>query len=86
MFTREQLLAAERREDLVKFAKANDKTLKKQLRRLRYEEELYLLQAEMVRLQQWVARKGMRVAIIFEGRDAAGKGGSIKRFSSGPAA
>ncbi len=54
--------------------------LNKQLRHLRYEEELRLLQTELVTLQQWIAKKKMRVAVIFEGRDAAGKGGSIKRF------
>ncbi|MEM7105829.1 MAG: polyphosphate kinase 2 [Bacteroidota bacterium] len=54
--------------------------LNRQLRYIRYEEELRHLQAELVNLQQWIARKKMRVAIIFEGRDAAGKGGSIKRF------
>ncbi|MFT5131191.1 MAG: polyphosphate kinase 2 [Rhodothermales bacterium] len=47
---------------------------------MRYEEELSLLQEQMVNLQQWIARHKMRVAVIFEGRDAAGKGGAIKRF------
>ncbi len=51
------------------------------MQKLRYEEELRLLQTELVNLQQWVARKKLRVAILFEGRDAAGKGGSIKRFT-----
>jgi len=41
---------------------------------------LHELQSELVNLQKWVARNKMRVAIIFEGRDAAGKGGAIKRF------
>ncbi len=46
-----------------------------------YEEELYKLQVELVKLQRWVSKNKMRVAIIFEGRDAAGKGGNIRRFS-----
>ena len=46
-----------------------------------YEEEMQLLQVELVRFQAWVKESGARVAILFEGRDAAGKGGSIKAFS-----
>ncbi|BFO67445.1 polyphosphate kinase 2 [Chryseobacterium sp. KCF3-3] len=46
-----------------------------------YEEELRLLQAELVNLQNWIKETGKKVAIIFEGRDASGKGGTIKRFA-----
>jgi len=46
-----------------------------------YEEELTRLQEELVKLQYWVKEKGLRVAVIFEGRDAAGKGGVIKRIT-----
>ena len=46
-----------------------------------YHEELAKLQLELVKLQYWVKHKGLRVAIIFEGRDAAGKGGIIKRLT-----
>lgn len=46
-----------------------------------YEAELFRLQAELVKLQQWVRHTGARVVVIFEGRDAAGKGGTIKRIS-----
>ncbi len=49
--------------------------------RLFYEKELRLLQMELVKLQQWVFKHKKRVAIIFEGRDAAGKGGNIRRFT-----
>jgi polyphosphate kinase 2 len=45
-----------------------------------YEKELIKLQGELVDLQQWVAKHNKRVAIIFEGRDAAGKGSTIRRF------
>lgn len=48
--------------------------------RKEYDERLYLLQIELVKLQAWVKDSGARIAIIFEGRDAAGKGGTIKRF------
>ena len=47
---------------------------------LQYEQELLKLQAELVNLQQWVAKHKKRVCIIFEGRDAAGKGSTIRRF------
>jgi len=45
-----------------------------------YEKELYRLQVEMVKLQEWIKETGERVVVIFEGRDAAGKGGVIKRI------
>jgi len=45
-----------------------------------YEKELAALQVELVKLQEWVKYKGLKVVVIFEGRDAAGKGGVIKRI------
>ena len=48
------------------------------MKRKVYEKELKKLQADLVRLQEWVKHKGLRVIIVFEGRDAAGKGGTIK--------
>jgi polyphosphate kinase 2 len=47
-----------------------------------YEKELFRLQAELVKVQEWVRTEGRRLAIIFEGRDAAGKGSTIKRVST----
>lgn len=47
---------------------------------LQYEKELTNLQIELVKLQRWVQETKQRVAILFEGRDAAGKGGAIRRF------
>ena len=47
---------------------------------LAYEKQLRDLQIELVKLQQWVLKENKRVAVIFEGRDAAGKGGNIRRF------
>jgi polyphosphate kinase 2 len=46
-----------------------------------YERELAALQVELVKLQEWVKNKGLRVVVVFEGRDAAGKGGVIKRIT-----
>ena len=46
-----------------------------------YEAELATLQVELVKLQTWIQQQGLRVVIIFEGRDAAGKGGTIKRIT-----
>lgn len=50
------------------------------MRRSTYEAQKYQLQVEMLKLQAWVKETGQRVVVIFEGRDAAGKGGAIKRF------
>ena len=50
------------------------------LRRSTYEKHKFKLQVELLKLQSWVKETGARVVIIFEGRDAAGKGGTIKRF------
>jgi len=47
----------------------------------KYVEELAYLQQELIKLQEWVRIKGMRVCVLFEGRDAAGKGGVIKRIT-----
>jgi len=46
-----------------------------------YEKELYRLQGELVKMQEWLRSSGSRLVVIFEGRDAAGKGGTIKRVS-----
>lgn len=50
------------------------------LGRKRYEKEKYKLQIELAKLQEWVTENNKRIAIVFEGRDAAGKGSTIKRF------
>ncbi len=49
--------------------------------RLRYFKELFRLQGELVKLQDWVVQQGLKVVVLFEGRDAAGKGGAIKRIT-----
>ena len=50
------------------------------LRRSTYEKEKFRLQVELLKLQAWAKETGQRIVILFEGRDAAGKGGTIKRF------
>jgi polyphosphate kinase 2 len=54
---------------------------KAKMKRKQYEKEVRKLQTELCRLQEWVRLKGLRVMVIFEGRDAAGKGGTIKAIT-----
>lgn len=51
------------------------------LKRQEFEKQLAKLQVELVKLQEWVRHKGLKIVVIFEGRDAAGKGGAIKRIT-----
>src|SRR5262245_25121407 len=53
----------------------------RKMKRKKYEKELMKLQVELCRLQEWVVHAGLRVIVLFEGRDAAGKGGTIKAIS-----
>jgi polyphosphate kinase len=62
-------------------AKKNTSDDSKSLKRKKYEKELRCLQAELCRLQDWVKYKGLRVIVVFEGRDAAGKGGTIRAMT-----
>jgi polyphosphate kinase 2 len=55
--------------------------LRKPPKKYDYVEELAYLQQELIKLQEWVRMKGLRVCVLFEGRDAAGKGGVIKRIT-----
>jgi polyphosphate kinase 2 len=61
--------------------RAAEKTKVESLKRKPYEKELRKLQAELCHLQEWVKAKGLRVIVVFEGRDAAGKGGTIKAIT-----
>lgn len=61
--------------------KKDEKKRKKAEKAKAYEKELRRLQAELCHLQDWVKRKGLRVIIVFEGRDGAGKGGSIRAIT-----
>jgi polyphosphate kinase len=56
-------------------------TLKPKLKRKEYEKELQRLQAELCQLQEWVKHTGQRIIVVFEGRDGAGKGGTIKAIT-----
>lgn len=68
-------------QELLKIIREKNIPFDKVEKRLFYEQELRNLQIELVKLQQWITKNKMRVAIIFEGRDAAGKGGNIRRFT-----
>lgn len=54
---------------------------KKKINKEVYESELFRMQLELVKLQEWIKQQGLKVVVIFEGRDAAGKGGVIKRIT-----
>ncbi len=80
LFTEKQLLESTSRQELIAHVGSKHNKVLKVRKKLRYEAELTKLQSELVTLQKWIADNKMRVAVIFEGRDAAGKGGAIKRF------
>jgi len=79
--TAEDLVGLTSKQGLIKLLKSKNISSKNALRVLRYEAELRQLQIELVKLQRDVQINGRRVVIIFEGRDAAGKGGAIRRFT-----
>ena len=79
-YSAQDFLSAKSRKDLVNIAEERDINIDSVIRNLKYELELTKLQGELVNLQQWINKNKLRVAVLFEGRDAAGKGGSIKRF------
>ncbi len=69
------------RSDLEEAFSKKGESLEKALFNHSYNKQLNELQIQLVKLQHWVKKNNKRVAVIFEGRDAAGKGGAIKRFS-----
>ena len=73
-------LPVSRDEELVKDWRTAVYPYKNRLSRKTYERRKYKLQVELLKLQAWVRETGQRIVILFEGRDAAGKGGTIKRF------
>lgn len=79
--SQDDLTRVNSRRGLTQLLKSRNIKLSEVVNTLKYEEELVALQIELVKLQRWVLEKGKRVAIIFEGRDAAGKGGTIRRFT-----
>ncbi len=62
-------------------SKSNEPGAERKMSRKAYDKELRKLQTELCRLQEWVKHKGLRVIVVFEGRDAAGKGGTIKAIT-----
>jgi len=68
-------------ERLAQLIEAHDQAPTDNAGRAHYFTELLRLQRELVRLQDWVVHKGLKVVVLFEGRDAAGKGGAIKRIT-----
>lgn len=81
MLTEEDLIGLTSNQGLLQLLKSKNIRAKSALRILRYEAELRQLQIELVKLQRDVQINGRRVVIVFEGRDAAGKGGAIRRFT-----
>ncbi|MGI9487572.1 MAG: polyphosphate kinase 2 [Geminicoccaceae bacterium] len=68
-------------EDVIRrFFESGEYPYKSRMPRTAYEEQKTALQVELLKVQRWVKETGERVMILFEGRDAAGKGGTIKRF------
>jgi len=68
------------KDELRALLKEKEITIDKVEVKLAYAEELRLLQIELVKLQHWIVKHNKRIAVVFEGRDAAGKGGNIRRF------
>ncbi len=73
----ESRVASNLRDRVAKSGKFRPSAIKKKV----YEEELARLHVELVKLQEWIKARGLKVVVIFEGRDAAGKGGTIKRIT-----
>jgi polyphosphate kinase 2 len=83
MLTQDLLSSFQRKSDFVNYLKQNkhnNPVFERALEKVAYENELLPLQAELVDFQRWVQKENKKIAIIFEGRDASGKGGTIKRF------
>ena len=83
MLTQEDFAKSNNKEEFINILreKLGEEKLNSLLYSVNYDQQLLKLQAELVDLQQWVAKNKKRVCVIFEGRDAAGKGGSIRRFT-----
>lgn len=79
--TDDELLTINTSKGLLQLLKSKNIRLKNVLFALQYEDELRKLQIELVKLQRWVQENNKRIAVLFEGRDAAGKGGTIRRFT-----
>ena len=80
VLTEGELKQLKKSRDFFKLLGKKNIKIEKFKRALEYEHQLRALQIELVRLQNWAQDSGQRIAILFEGRDAAGKGGAIRRF------
>ncbi len=78
--SREDFLQIQNHSELLEKLQEKNIDISSVLKRVRYEKEKELLQIELVKLQRYIKKNNLRVAVIFEGRDAAGKGGNIRRF------
>jgi len=78
--TEKNLSVLNSKKGLEALLRQNSLDTKKAIRDVKYEKRLEKLQEKMLILQQWVAKNNKKVIIIFEGRDAAGKGGAIRRI------
>ena len=76
---KKQLKILNKRKSLINLLSRKNTSISKTLRYIKYESELKRLQVEMIRLQNWVINENKKVIIVCEGRDAAGKGGAIRR-------
>lgn len=80
MLDSQDFMGAKTTEEILAIMEEKGIDSRKILESISYEKQLRNLQIELVKLQQWILKTNKRVAIIFEGRDAAGKGGNIRRF------
>lgn len=80
VLTREQLKFVSKSSEFISLLKESNFKYTRVMKMVAYHEELKRLQVELVKMQRWVQDNNKRVAILFEGRDAAGKGGAIRRF------
>jgi polyphosphate kinase 2 len=79
--TEDDLRRVNTRKGMIELLENRGVDIQEVLKTLLYEQELRQLQVELVKLQRWVQSSGERIAILVEGRDAAGKGGTIRRFT-----
>ncbi len=79
--TEDDLRRINTRKGLIQLLENRGVDIQEVRKRLLYEHELRQLQVELVKFQRWVQNTGARIAILVEGRDAAGKGGTIRRFT-----
>ena len=77
----QDFLSATNKEELISIISSKNIPIDNVNKVICYNDELRYLQIELVKLQQWISKNKKRVVVIFEGRDAAGKGGNIRRYS-----